>query len=143
MTKQKRKMVRILDIEKFEKTKQSIIKFEARRPRELRGTTSHLSDSRAMDVMIGTVSSIWGDGEDLYVASQQRNLEMVNTMVGDLLDENTSDLVRSLAEWSGLKITYERQGSRVTFRFQEPDGASKELQIPLRRREPASERSVN
>lgn len=143
MAKNKRKMVCILDVENFEKCKQSILKFEKQRLVKLGGTSAHLTDSRALDVMLGTVAVLWGEGEDLYLASQRRNLEMVNTMVGDLLDEHTSDLVKSLAEWSGLKITYERQGSRVKFRFQEPDGASKELQIPLRRTEPPQNRVVN
>ena len=67
---------------------------------------------------------------------------MVNKLVGDLVDENISELVKALAIWSGLKITYERQGRHLSFRFQEPDGPLRELRIPLRQPEQPEQRSV-
>ena len=75
MTKNKRKMVRILDPELFEKNKQSILKFEKERVGKLGGTSAYLTDSKAMDIMVGTCASAWGDGEDLHLVSQSERLQ--------------------------------------------------------------------
>ena len=123
-------MVTVLNTELFEKNKKAITNLERQRAEQLGGSLQQITDAKTLDCMSKTCSALWGTGEDLYVASQERNLAMVNTLVGNLVDENTSELVKALAIWSGLKITYQREGSHVSFRFQQPDGASKELRIP-------------
>ena len=134
MTKEKRKMIRVLDIKQFQKNKESILRFERERVEQLGGIKPqpYLSDSRLLDIMSRTCSALWGAGADLYLASHQRTHAMVNKLVGDLVDENISELVKALAIWSGLKITYERDGRHLSFRFQEPSGALRELRIPMR-----------
>ena len=135
MTKNKRKMVRVLDIEEFAANKQALLHFESQME-ELGGLKVHLSDSRVLQLMSRTSASVWGNGRDLYLASQERTLAMITRMVVTAVDENISEAVRALADWLELKITYERQGSNITFRFQKESGETKELQIPMRRPEP-------
>ena len=140
----KRKMVCVLDTENFDKNKQSILKFEKQRLSKLGGSMAHLSDSRALDVMIGTCSAVWGDGEDLHLASQKRTLAMVAHLVVSATDDNISQAVKCLAEWLGLEITYQRQGSNFKFRFVKPGtGEIRELQIPMRSTEQPQNRMVN
>ena len=146
MTKEKRKMVRILDLELFETNKKAIARFEGKPVEQLGGIKPqpYLSDSRVLGIMSRTCSALWGAGADLYLASQQRTHAMVNTLVGDLVDENISELVKALAIWSGLKITYRREGRHLSFHFQEPSGAIRELRIPMRQQpEKPEQQSVN
>ena len=131
MTKN-RKMVRVLDIEEFEKNKQALLQFEKTMV-ELGGIKGHLSDSKVLQLMSRTCSSVWGNGKDLYLASQQRTFELVNHLVVTAVDENISETVRVLANWLELKITYTREGSNFTFRYEKPGFGSKELVIPMRR----------
>ena len=67
---------------------------------------------------------------------------MVDKLVGDIVDETICELVEALANWSGLTITYSRQGTHLTFRFTESSGESKELRIPLLKSEQPKQRSV-
>ena len=138
----KRKMVRVLDIEEFERNKQALMHFE-KQMMELGGIKGHLSDSKVLQLMSRTCSSVWGNGKDLYICSQQRTFEMITRMVVTAVDENISEAVRVLADWLELKITYERKGSNFTFRYEKPGFGSKELVIPMRRPEPPNQRSVN
>ena len=62
----KRKMVRVLDIEEFERNKQALMQFE-KKMIELGGIKGHLSDSKVLQLMSRTCSSVWGDGKDLYI----------------------------------------------------------------------------
>ena len=134
MTKN-RKMVRVLDIEEFEKNKQALLQFE-KTMAELGGLKVHLSDSKVLQLMSRTCSSVWGNGKDLYLCSQERSFQMITRMVVTAVDENISEAVRVLAEWLELKITYTREGSNFTFRYEKPGFGSKELVIPMRRTEP-------
>lgn len=145
MTREKRKMVRVLDRDLFESNKKAIARFEGETVEQLGGAarTSALSDSRLLGIMSRTCSALWGGGEDLFLASQQRTHAMVNKLVGDLVDENISELVKALADWSGLTINYSRQGQHLTFRFTESSGESKELRIPLLKPEQPKQRSVH
>ena len=145
MTREKRKMVRVLDLELFETNKKAIARFEGETVEQLGGTQPKpfLSDSRLLGIMSRTCSALWGAGEDMYLASHQRTHAMVNKLVGDLVDENISELVKALADWSGLTINYSRQGQHLTFRFTESSGESKELRIPLRQPEQPEQRSVH
>ena len=136
-------MVRVLNVERFEKNKQALLNLNRERAEDLGVIPRNVTDSETLDNMNETCSALWGDGTDLHLVSRKRNHAMINALVGDLLDENTSDLVKALAKWSGLQITYERQGSRVTFRFQQAPGVLKELQIPMRHREPTTQYPVN
>ena len=133
MTKN-RKMVRVLDIEEFEQNKQALMNFESQME-ELGGLKGHLSDSKVLQLMSRTCSSVWGNGKDLYLCSQERSFQTITRMVVMAVDENISEAVRVLAEWLELKITYERQGSNFTFRYEKPGFGSKELVIPMRRPE--------
>ena len=137
-------MVCVLNVEEFEQTKQLITNFERERVRELGGTSSHLSDSKAFVIMSRVCASALGGGRDLYLASQRRTYELVAHLVVTAVDENISEAVRVLAEWLELKITYERQGSKFTFRYEKPGFGSKELVIPMRRPpEPPNQYPVN
>ena len=136
----KRKMVRVLDIEEFERNKQALMQFE-KKMIELGGIKGHLNDSKVLQLMSRTCSSVWGNGKDLYLCSQQRTFEMVTHLVLTAVDENISEAVRVLADWLELKITYERKGSNFTFRYEKPGFGSKELVIPMRK--PDNQRSVN
>ena len=135
MTKNKRKMVRVLDIEEFAANKQALMHFESQME-ELGGLKVHLSDSRVLQLMSRTSAAVWGNGRDLYLASQERTLAMITRMVVSQFDEAISEAVKTLAEWLQLRITYTRTGSDITFRFQKESGETKELQIPMRRPEP-------
>ena len=139
----KRKMVCVLNVEEFEQTKHLITNFERERVRELGGTTSTLTDSKAFVIMSRVCASALGGGRDLYLASQQRTYELVSHLVVTAVDENISQAVRALAEWLELKITYARQGSKFTFRFQKASGECKELQLPMRPAEPPQQYPVN
>ena len=139
MTKN-RKMVRVLDPKQFEKNKAALMRFE-RQMVELGGIKGHLSDSKALQIMVNTCGSLWGAGKDLYLCSQQRTFEMVTRLVVGQVDECISEAVKALADWLELKITYERQGSKFTFRFEKPSGESKELRIPMRHLEAPNRRS--
>ena len=141
MTKN-RKMVRVLDIEEFEKNKQALMHFEKTMV-ELGGIKGHLSDSKVLQLMSRTCSSVWGNGKDLYLCSQQRTFEMITRMVVTAVDENISEAVRVLANWLELKIIYTREGSNFTFRYEKPGFGSKELVIPMRRLEPPNQYPVN
>ena len=143
MTREKRKMVRILDPELFEKNKTALLRLERQRVETMGGDKRFLSDSRVLDTMARTCSALWGAGGDLYIASQKKTHAMVNKLAGDLVDENISELVKALAIWSGLEISYQREGSTLTFRFQEPSGALRELRIPMRQPEQPDQRSVH
>ena len=136
----KRKMVRVLDIEEFERNKQALMQFE-KKMIELGGIKGHLSDSKTLQIMSRTCASVWGNGRDLYLASQQRTFEMITRLVVTAVDENISEAVRVLADWLELKITYERKGSNFTFRYEKPGFGSKELVIPMRN--PDNQRPVN
>ena len=136
-------MVCVLNVEEFEQTKQLITNFELERVRALGGTTSHLSDSKAFLLMSRVCASALGGGRDLYLASQRRTYELVSHLVVTAVDENISQAVRALAEWLEIGITYERQGSKFTFRYEKPNGEVRELQIPMRRPEPPQQYPVN
>ena len=75
MTREKRKMVRILDTALFETNKKSIARFEAQTLEQLGGTQPkpHLSDSRVLAVLSKTCSALWGCGEDLYLGFPATN----------------------------------------------------------------------
>ena len=143
MTKEKRKMVRVLNVEEFEQTKRAIMHFERQQVQELGGTSDHLSDSKTFSIMSRICASVLGRGRDLYLCSQQRTFEMVTHLVTAQVDDCISQAVRALADWLELKITYERRGSNFTFRYEKPGFGSKELVIPMRRPEPPNQRSVN
>ena len=136
-------MVCVLNVEEFEQTKQLIVNFEREKVRELGGTSSHLSDSKAFLLMSRICASALGRGRDLYLCSQQRTFEMVTHLVVTQVDECISQAVQSLADWLELKITYERRGGNFAFRFQKASGETKELQIPMRRPEPPNQYPVN
>ena len=138
----KRKMVRVLDIEEFEKNKDALLHFE-KQMMELGGIRGHLSDSKTLQLMSRTCASVWGNGRDLYLASQQRTFETVTHLVTTQVDECISDAVRVLADWLEIGITYERKGSNFTFRYEKPGFGIKELVIPMRRPETPNQRSVN
>ena len=138
----KRKMVRVLDPEEFERNKAALMQFE-KKMIELGGIKGHLSDSKVLQLMSRTCASVWGDGKDLYLASQQRTFEMITRLVVTAVDENISEAVRVLAEWLELKIVYERRGSNFTFRYEKPGFGIKELVIPMRRPGTPNQRSVN
>ena len=140
MTKEKRKMVRVPNPAQFAKNKEALMHFE-RQMVELGGFKGHLSDAKALGIMVNTCGSLWGVGKDLYLASQQRTFEMITRLVVTAVDENISEAVRVLADWLELKITYERKGSNFTFRYEKPGFGSKELVIPMRN--PDNQRSVN
>ena len=140
----KRKMVCVLNVEEFEQTKQMIEAFERQMVQELGGTSSHLSDSKAFLLMSRICASALGRGRDLYLCSQQRTFEMVTHLVVTQVDEHISAAVRALADWLELKITYTREGSNFTFRYEKPGFGIKELQIPmLHHREPPNQYPVN
>ena len=128
----KRKMVRVLDIEEFERNKQALMQFE-KKMIELGGIKGHLSDAKTLQLMSRTCASVWGNGRDLYLASQQRTFEMITRLVVTAVDENISEAVRVLAEWLELTIVYERKGSNFTFRYEKPGFGIKELVIPMRK----------
>ena len=140
-------MIRVLDRDLFDTNKKAIARFEGETVEQLGGTQPKpfLSDSRLLGIMSRTCASLWGVGDDLHLASQRGTHAMVNKLVGDLADEHISELVKALAIWSGLEISYRREGSTFTFRFQEPaGGAIKELRIPLRPQpEQPEQRSVH
>ena len=140
MTKNKRIMVRVLEPEEFEKNKQALMHFESQMV-ELGGIKGHLTNSKVLQLMSRTCSSVWGNGTDLYLASQQRTFEMITRLVVTAVDENISEAVKVLATWLEIGITYERKGSNFTFRYEKPGFGSKELVIPMR--EPDNPRSVN
>ena len=109
MTREKRKMVRVLNVEEFEKTKQAIMHFERERVHELGGSSGNLSDSKTFSIMSNVCASVLGTGRDLYLCSQQRTFEMVTRLVVTAVDENISEAVKVLADWLELKIVYERR----------------------------------
>ena len=135
-----RNMVQILDPEEFERNKQALLRFE-RNMVELGGIKGVLTNSKVLQIMSRTCSSVWGTGSDLYLASQERTFEMVRNLVVSQVDENISLAVRALADWLELKITYERRGSNFKFRFQKQTGEFKELQLHMR--EPQNQRPVH
>ena len=141
MTKEKRKMIRVLDVELFQRNRESILLFERDRVEQLGGIKRYLSDSKVLDIMSRTCGVLWGDGRDLYLASQQRTFEMVTHLVVTQVDDCISQAVEALATWLELKITYTRQGSTFTFRYEKPSGEFKELQIPIRQTD--NQRSVH
>ena len=144
MKQQKRKMVCVLNVEEFEQTKELITNFERERVRALGGTSSTLTDSKAFSIMSRVCASALGGGRDLYLASQERTYALVSHLVVTAVDENISEAVRVLAEWLELKITYTREGSTFTFRYEKPGFGIKELQIPMRRPpEPPTQYPVN
>ena len=135
-----RNMVQILDPEEFERNKQALLRFE-RNMVELGGIKGVLTNSKVLQIMSKTCSSVWGVGNDLYLASQERTFEMVRNLVVSQVDENISLAVRALADWLELRITYSRKGSIFTFRYEKPGFGTKELVIPMR--EPQNQRPVN
>ena len=141
MTKN-RKMVRVLDIEEFEQNKHALMHFEKNMV-ELGGIKGHLTDSKLLQLMSHTCASVWGNGRDLYLASQERTIKMIHSLAMAQVDDCVSEAVRALSEWLELKITYERRGSKFTFRFQKANGETRELQLPLRRPEPPQQYPVN
>ena len=79
MTREKRKMVRILDLELFETNKKAIAHFEGKTVEQLGGTQPKpfLSDSRLLGIMSRTcASALWGAGEDMYLASPSNEERM-------------------------------------------------------------------
>ena len=143
MTKEKRKMVRVLNVEEFEQTKRAIMHFERQQVQELGGTSDHLSDSKTFSIMSRICASVLGRGRDLYLCSQERTFLMVQHLVTTQVDECISEAVKVLATWLEIGITYERKGSNFTFRYEKPGFGIKELVIPMRRPETPNQRSVN
>ena len=141
MTKN-RKMVRVLDIAEFEQNKQALMNFESQME-ELGGIKGHLSDSKVLQLMSRTCSSVWGNGKDLYLASQERTLGMIHRLAMAQVDDCVSEAVKALADWLELKIVYERRGSNFKFRYEKLTGEFKELQLPMRRPEPPNQYPVN
>lgn len=135
-----RNMVQILDPEEFARNKQALLRFE-RNMVELGGIKGVLTNSKVLQIMSKTCASVWGNGNDLYLASQERTFQMVRNLVVSQVDENISLAVRALADWLELKITYSREGSNFKFRFQKQTGEFKELQLPMR--EPQNQRPAN
>ena len=72
MPRTKRKMVRILHPELFEKGKQAILKFEAEAAEAGIKKPEKLSDSKINAIMLKTCLSLWGEGEDLYIVSSAK-----------------------------------------------------------------------
>ena len=60
MTKNKRIMVRVLEPEEFEKNKQALMHFESQMV-ELGGIKGHLTNSKVLQLMSRTCSSVWGE----------------------------------------------------------------------------------
>ena len=141
MKKTKRIMVRVLEPENFEKNRQALLRFESQMV-ELGGIKGHLTNSKVLQLMSRTCLSVWGDGKDLYMCSQQRTFEMITRLVVTAVDENISEAVRVLADWLELKITYSREGSNFKFRYEKPGFGIKELVIPMRRPETPNQRPV-
>ena len=84
MPRTKRKMVRILHPELFEKGKQAILKFEAEAVKQGIKKPEKLSDSKINAIMLKTCLSLWGEGEDLYLCSAKRNFEQAVEIVNQL-----------------------------------------------------------
>ena len=128
MARKRRKMVRILDPELFEKGRQAILKFE--KDMHEKGVTGSgtITESKAAAIMCATACSVWGEGSDFYIASAKSNLAQCMAIVSQLVDDNTSQVIGVLSEWLGLEISYRREGNLFYFSF-EHDG--KELELVL------------
>ena len=84
MPRTKRKMVRILHPELFEKGKGIVLKFEAEAVKQGIKKPEKLSDSKINAIMLKTCLSLWGEGEDLYLCSAKRNFEQAVEIVNQL-----------------------------------------------------------
>ena len=126
MARSKRKMIRVLHPELFEKGKQAILKFEKEmQEKGIKGPET-ITDSKAAAIMFKTAISVWGAGDDLYVVSAKSNLAQCSALVSQLVDANTSEVIQVLNSWLGLKIAWRREGNVFYFSF-EHDGKALEF----------------
>ena len=129
MPRTKRKMVRILHPELFEKGKQAILKFEVQQAAAGIKKQEKLPDSKIVAIMLKTCLSLWGEGEDLYLCSAKRNFEQAVEIVNQLDADRIHKLQTALSEWLDLAITYRREGNLCHFSFTRSDGQLMELTI--------------
>ena len=129
MPRTKRKMVRILRPELFEKGKQVILKFESEMVEQGIKKPEKLSDSKINAIMLKTCLSLWGEGEDLYLCSAKRNFEQGVEIVNQLDADRIHKLLAALSEWLDLEIIYRRSGNLCHFSFTRSDGQLMELTI--------------
>ena len=127
MARSKRKMIRVLHPELFEKAKQAILKFEKEmQEKGIKGPET-ITDSKAAAIMFKTACSVWGVGDDLYVTSAKSNSAQTMAVASQILDGNTTQLMGVLSEWLGLEISYRRDGDRFYFSFEREGKQTLEL----------------
>ena len=129
MPRTKRKMVRILHPELFEKGKQAILRFEGQQEAAGIKKPEKLSDSKINALMLKTCLSLWGEGDDLYIVSAKRNFEQAVGIANQLADDSRHKLLAALAECLDLEIVYRREGNRCSFSFTRTDGKQIDLEI--------------
>ena len=118
MARSKRKMIRVLHPELFEKGKQAILKFEKEmQEKGIKGPET-ITDSKAAAIMFATACSLWGIGDDLFVTSAKSNLAQTIAISSQIVDGNTTQLMAFLSSWLGSEISYRREGDRFYFSFE-------------------------
>ena len=137
MPRTKRKMVRILHPELFEKGKQAILRFEAEAKKP-----EKLSDSKINAILLKTCLSLWGEGDDLYLCSAKRNFEQAVGIANQLADDSRHKLLTALSECLDLEIVYRREGNRCSFSFTRPDGKQTDLEIEAGKISPSESQSI-
>ena len=142
MPRTKRKMVRILHPELFEKGKQAILKFEAQMVEQGIKKPEKLSDSKINALMLKTCLSLWGEGDDLYIVSAKRNFEQAVGIANQLADDSRHKLLAALAECLDLEIVYRREENRCSFSFTRPDGKQMNLEIEAGKISPSDAQKI-
>ena len=142
MGRTKRKMVRILRPELFEKAKEIVLKFEAKMVEDGIKKPEKLSDSKINAIMLKTCLSLWGEGDDLHFVSAKRNFEQAVDIVCQLADDNTHKLMAALSDWLDLEIVYRREGKRCYFSFTRADGKQMNLEIEAGQVSPSESQGV-
>ena len=118
--RKKRKLVDILDVERFERAKAKIVGLG-----EALGRREKITDAKALRAMVNVAATMWGaddeGGKLLLVDWSAAGKHIVST--GErLADEVISQHVAGMAEALDMEITFTRTGKRYSFEYRSDKG---------------------
>ena len=110
MAKRKRKLVDVLDVERFEQAKAAIVRLG-----EQLGRKEKITDAKALRAMVDTAATMYGVGGDLMLCGWSAAKEHMARTSERLADEVIAAHCRGMSEFLSMEISVKRVGKAYTF----------------------------
>ena len=118
MARRKRKMVDVLDPERFAQAKAAIVRFG-----EQEGQTEKITDAKALRAMVSTAATMYNcPGERLMLVDWTAAQEHMVRTSERLADEIIEAHCRGMSDFLGMQITVKREGKRYSFECESDKG---------------------